>query len=340
MGTQPWTELNHPVTVALTGLREWVTAGKNNPNDLRLFLAGRILPDSEPLGISLSQGYLNFQLNLDPDDRVGWVQVLSEARRAADHRISISIGPKSSKQAFDSDVFITLNVYPRYTRYVVISLLLLLVGLVILGATTPLLRDGAETSRFSLGRFQMACWFYLVIATYLYIWLITGEYNTVPASVLALIGISGATGLSAIFVDNNKAQSAANRRTSVEIQRDALKARISEIAAANPTAGSPLDQELQQKRTSLAEAEAGLSKLPEPPAASVSTHWWEDILSDGDGVSFHRFQILVWTVVLMLVFIRAAYRDLAMPDLNASLLGLMGISSGTYIGFKFPEKPK
>jgi hypothetical protein len=27
-------------------------------------------------------------------------------------------------------------------------------------------------------------------------------------------------------------------------------------------------------------------------------------------------------------------------DFDASLLGLMGISSGTYIGFKFPEKPK
>jgi hypothetical protein len=34
----------------------------------------------------------------------------------------------------------------------------------------------------------------------------------------------------------------------------------------------------------------------------------------------------------------SAYRFLAMPDFDPTLLGLMGISSGTYIGFKFPEK--
>jgi hypothetical protein len=27
-----------------------------------------------------------------------------------------------------------------------------------------------------------------------------------------------------------------------------------------------------------------------------------------------------------------------MPEFDTTLLGLMGISSGTYIGFKFPEK--
>jgi hypothetical protein len=29
-----------------------------------------------------------------------------------------------------------------------------------------------------------------------------------------------------------------------------------------------------------------------------------------------------------------------MPEFDASLLTLMGISSGTYLGFKFPEKLK
>jgi hypothetical protein len=29
-------------------------------------------------------------------------------------------------------------------------------------------------------------------------------------------------------------------------------------------------------------------------------------------------------------------RDLAMPDFSAMVLGLMGISSGTYFGFKLP----
>ena len=61
-------------------------------------------------------------------------------------------------------------------------------------------------------------------------------------------------------------------------------------------------------------------------------------MKDGEGLSFHRFQIAVWTVVLGLVFIKSAFLDLVMPEFDTTLLGLMGISSGTYIGFKFPEK--
>jgi len=36
-------------------------------------------------------------------------------------------------------------------------------------------------------------------------------------------------------------------------------------------------------------------------------------------------------------FIISVWKDLLMPDFNTTLLSLMGISSGTYIGFKFPE---
>ena len=65
-----------------------------------------------------------------------------------------------------------------------------------------------------------------------------------------------------------------------------------------------------------------------------------DILRDETGISFHRFQMAGWTVVLGFVFVAAVYSQLAMPDFSATLLGLMGISSGTYIGFKIPDPPK
>jgi len=47
-----------------------------------------------------------------------------------------------------------------------------------------------------------------------------------------------------------------------------------------------------------------------------------------------------WTIVIGLVFVVAVYRSLAMPDFSATLLGLMGISAGTYVGFKIPDPPK
>jgi hypothetical protein len=56
--------------------------------------------------------------------------------------------------------------------------------------------------------------------------------------------------------------------------------------------------------------------------------------------SLARFQMAVWTVVLGFVFVVAVYNTLAMPDFSATLLGLTGISAGTYVGFKIPDPPK
>ena len=42
-------------------------------------------------------------------------------------------------------------------------------------------------------------------------------------------------------------------------------------------------------------------------------------------------------VVLGVIFLVSVYNNLEMPEFSAGLLGLMGISSGTYLGFKVPE---
>ena len=76
-----------------------------------------------------------------------------------------------------------------------------------------------------------------------------------------------------------------------------------------------------------------------PPAPAESKNWIHDLLSDELGISFHRLQITVWTIVLVGTFVVAVWRTFAMPDFDATTLGLMGISSGMYLGFKFPEKP-
>jgi hypothetical protein len=64
----------------------------------------------------------------------------------------------------------------------------------------------------------------------------------------------------------------------------------------------------------------------------------KDILSDDNGVSFHRFQVFAWTIVLVAVFVRQVTTYLIMPEFDSSLLILMGISSGTYLGFKATVK--
>ena len=42
----------------------------------------------------------------------------------------------------------------------------------------------------------------------------------------------------------------------------------------------------------------------------------------------------VWTLIVGVVFAFKVYQDFAMPDLGPTVLGLMGISSATYVGFK------
>jgi hypothetical protein len=49
------------------------------------------------------------------------------------------------------------------------------------------------------------------------------------------------------------------------------------------------------------------------------------------------FPTVSW-IVLGIMFSSSVYNKLSMPEFNATLLGLMGISSGTYIEFKLPEK--
>ena len=70
----------------------------------------------------------------------------------------------------------------------------------------------------------------------------------------------------------------------------------------------------------------------------TSEGWLTDVLSDDYGISLPRVQNLLWTLVLSAVFVRSVLTRLAMPEFDDTLLALMGISSGAYLGFKLPEK--
>jgi hypothetical protein len=88
-----------------------------------------------------------------------------------------------------------------------LGLALMAAGLIGLGWDTGLLRDtpppaATAPAPFSLARVQFAWWLFLVIGGYLYVWLVTGQFiGVVTAGVLALIGISGVSGLAAQVID-------------------------------------------------------------------------------------------------------------------------------------------
>jgi hypothetical protein len=237
--------------------------------------------------------------------------------------------------------------YPKYWYYLVALLVCLLAALWILAWRTTLLRytvgadpNAPQTAPFSLGLCQMAFWFFLAIAAYVYICASTLQIHIPMGSVLGLLGISATTGLAASAVDTRKTSTANKQKNDLLVEQDVLKDRIADLQSATPAPGSASEKELLDKKSRVATVNASIAKLPAAPNVSKSEGPLKDILNDGDGISFHRFQIAVWTLVLGGVFVWGVYRNMSMPEFDASLLTLMGISSGTYVGFKFPEVPK
>ena len=65
--------------------------------------------------------------------------------------------------------------------------------------------------------------------------------------------------------------------------------------------------------------------------------FFRDILSDNNGISIHRFQIVVWTMISGFIFVRAVIFDQKILVIDDQMLTLMGISSAAYLGLKIPE---
>lgn len=77
----------------------------------------------------------------------------------------------------------------------------------------------------------------------------------------------------------------------------------------------------------------------------ADTAWkrlFNDWLSEGPAgkYSFHRFQMLAWTMLLGFIFVAKVLDDRAMPEFSPMTLALLGISAGTYLGFKLPAGGK
>ena len=65
-----------------------------------------------------------------------------------------------------------------------------------------------------------------------------------------------------------------------------------------------------------------------------------DILSDEKGISIHRFQNFIWTIVAIVVYfykLHDAYAACKLPELDGTILTLAGLSSAAYLGLKINE---
>jgi hypothetical protein len=194
---------------------------------------------------------------------------------------------------------------------------------------------------YSLGRCQMAFWFVLIFVSFLFLYILLWDYNTVSPQALALMGISSATALASIAVDEAKDSpaDATNRglqALGLKSYEDVLRVK-QEIADRTRTVVdlrqlSPVHSEIQDRQNILRTYEEKIRPF-------ASQGFFADLATDINGPTLHRLQVILWTLAMGAVFIVGVYRDLAMPpDFSATLLGLMGLSSAGYVGFKLPEK--
>lgn len=276
------------VVVSVCHLRGLLDAADAAQSPITLFVEGMDTGNA-PVGVDLESGTLTFVLDRTEDNRQLWRPFLYDPLFDPEVSVHLSVGIRGERplpRVPGANLTIRIRkLFVDWTTWAWLGLMVLLAAIIILSAVrTDMLRDRASFEGvkppYSLGRAQMAWWFFLVVLSFSFIWLVTGDRDTIPPSVLGLMGISAATAV---------------------------------VAAA----------------TSRDESES----------SRASAGWWRDLVSDERGtVALERLQVIVWTLVLSGVFVTSVVWYLSMPDFNATLLALMGISSGTYLGFRIPQK--
>jgi hypothetical protein len=350
-------ELDNIIRIEVDHLAEW--AAKNDPSKLVPFINGRAIRGNYPEEIHTSLNRLHFHLEITPENKEVWTDLLG-APEGTRRPVTFSVGLENHSpfdSAFDQNHALPLTVIsPVYGVIAFVVVLVTFILLIWLARTTNLIREPGpcpvpgKLRPFNLGRTQMAFWFFLVYASYMTIWLITDALDTITPSLLGLMGISAGTALGEALIDSGKVnardeqlQSLTAEKQSLEQSIPELQSQLADLSArttltpADTSNRDSLNKQLQDKRMRLAEITQQIQALTPSDAAGVSKGFLRDILADSSGYSFHRFQIFAWTIVLGIIFISSVYNNLTMPEFSATLLGLMGISSGTYIGFKFPE---
>jgi hypothetical protein len=344
--------------VDIQNIEQW--AETNDATKLVPFINGRAIKGNYPEEFHLTLGRLIYHLEITPENKNVWIDLLG-APDAVRKPVALSVGLE------DGTMFDTVHDPTNPVHLTVISPVYGFVALLIVGATlillvwlatrTNIIREPGpppapgKRRPYNLGRAQMAFWFFLVYASYVTIWLITGALDTITASLLALMGISAGTALGEAMIDNGKDTAQTNQLQDLTAEKQALEQSIpqtqAQLDAANEAASTALtdqsnrealNRQLVESRTRLGQIDQQLRTLSSEQPSNVSGGFLRDVLSDSSGYSFHRFQIFAWTIVLGIIFVSSVYNSLSMPEFSTTLLGLMGLSAGTYIGFKFPEQ--
>lgn len=277
--------LGDRLLMSVCHLDQLVASADAVQSSLTLFIEG-IDTGTPPVALDLQSGTVAFLLERNEKNRGMWRPFLSDPLFDREVSLHVSAGIRGQQalpRARGADLTIRLQKMDFGWKTWIWIALLILFSIFVFAAVryTDLLRQGPSRNGvrppYSLGRSQMAWWLFLVAVGYSFLWLVTGDRDGIPKSLLTLMGISSALALT-----------------------DGLLLSQDGDAAPRPTKG-----------------------------------WWRDVVTGEKGLlAFDRLQIVVWTAFLSGIFLSSVLQELTLPDFGGTLLTLMGISAGTYIGFQ------
>lgn len=333
------------------------SSGDNGVKQLRLFINSLEIEGSNPIGwhINGDDGVVKFLLQRTDANNKTWNTLLGYPTFGSeffDLPVSVSIGVTGHSPvvtAVDNDKkFSFVRIDPGWFAGCMVVLIVYFWILFRYAKKTPMLCDSpvdlsplgipglaVSNAPFSLAKVQMAFWFSVILSSYVFIWLITDNYELLNAGTLVLIGIGAGTGLGAISIDNNKAQATITKIQGLQAQQSDLRQSTAQLTAMLPAAG--IAEKIQYNQFLDGQLTANIDDQITGLKVGKE-NFIDDILTDVNGVSFHRLQMVVFTLVLGIVFLYSVWADLTMPNFSSTLLTMQGITAGTYLGFKLPEK--
>lgn len=211
----------HSLILQVKNLESWTGPEQLNPDQLLLVLNGVVLkgrlfgrPYDDPRGSG--HKLLRFDLDRSRETaREEWKELMSRVKVYEPVAMSVGLAPATEptgttvgpQRLFWKNGMLSIQAtsFP-WAAFAALSYIGLLGFFVVLAHRSDILRGPASPGGrkpYSLGRFQMAWWFFIVIGSYVHIFIVLGDYNTLTAGVLTLIGISAATGFAGATMDTS-----------------------------------------------------------------------------------------------------------------------------------------
>jgi hypothetical protein len=297
------------------------------------------------------QYYLDSQFVTKPDTKEPWIRLLERPWQTGS--VTVSVGPVDgsawpSKAEIEFER-INLGWLSGWAALFVTSIILF----VKYARQSDIIRDAgelparppgapAQRKAYSLARTQMAVWTFLVAGALAFLFMVTWNENTISSGVLVLIGISFGTTLLAATAEGVPPTAADVTRADQDAADEAAAAKEAAAKAAgetDPAKKALADREAADRAAAATTAANNAAlvraaiQVPQPTQGFLT-----DLLTEGTGPSFHRFQMVLFTVILAVIFVAKTADGLVMPEFDTTLLALMGISSGTYLGTKLQGK--